>query len=38
MDLLICIDDAKKRNLEQQAVMLKELGRDGVGHLRLKGQ
>jgi len=32
-----CIDthDAKKRNLEQQAVMLKELGYDGVGHLGL---
>ena len=30
-----CIDthDAKKRNLEQQAEMLKELGYDGVGHL-----
>ena len=30
-----CIDthDAKKRNLEQQAQMLKELGYDGVGHL-----
>jgi sugar phosphate isomerase/epimerase len=33
-----CIDthDAKKRNLEQQAQMLKELGYDGVGHLWLK--
>jgi sugar phosphate isomerase/epimerase len=33
-----CIDthDAKKRNLEQQAVMLKELGYDGVGHLWLQ--
>ena len=32
-----CIDthDAKKRNLEQQADMLKELGYDGVGHLWL---
>jgi sugar phosphate isomerase/epimerase len=32
-----CIDthDAKKRNLEQQAEMLKELGYDGVGHLWL---
>lgn len=32
-----CIDthDAKKRDLEQQAVMLKELGYDGVGHLWL---
>jgi sugar phosphate isomerase/epimerase len=32
-----CIDthDAKKRNLEQQATMLKELGYDGVGHLWL---
>jgi sugar phosphate isomerase/epimerase len=32
-----CIDthDAKKRNLEQQAVMLKELGYDGVGHIWL---
>jgi sugar phosphate isomerase/epimerase len=32
-----CIDthDAKKRNLEQQAVLLKELGYDGVGHLWL---
>ena len=32
-----CIDthDAKKRNVEQQAVMLKELGYDGVGHLWL---
>src|SRR5260221_14162086 len=30
-----CIDwhDAKKRSLEQQAVMLKELGYDGVGHI-----
>lgn len=27
--------DAKKRNLEQQAAMLKELGYDGVGHLWL---
>jgi sugar phosphate isomerase/epimerase len=33
-----CIDthDAKKRNLEQQAALLKELGYDGVGHLWLK--
>ena len=32
-----CIDthDAKKRDLEQQALMLKELGYDGVGHLWL---
>ncbi len=32
-----CIDthDSKKRNLEQQAQMLKELGYDGVGHLWL---
>ena len=32
-----CIDthDAKKRNLEQQAHLLKELGYDGVGHLWL---
>src|SRR5512140_1760211 len=32
-----CIDthDAKKRNLDQQAEMLKELGYDGVGHLWL---
>jgi sugar phosphate isomerase/epimerase len=32
-----CIDthDAKKRNLEQQASLLKELGYDGVGHLWL---
>jgi len=32
-----CMDthDAKKRNLEQQAAMLKELGYDGVGHLWL---
>src|SRR5512140_797634 len=32
-----CIDthDAKKRNLEQQAQLLKELGYDGVGHLWL---
>jgi len=32
-----CIDthDVKKRNLEQQAQMLKELGYDGVGHLWL---
>jgi len=32
-----CIDwhDAKKRNFEQQAAMLKELGYDGVGHLWL---
>lgn len=32
-----CIDthDARKRNLEQQAQMLKELGYDGVGHLWL---
>jgi sugar phosphate isomerase/epimerase len=32
-----CIDthDSKKRNLEQQAVLLKELGYDGVGHLWL---
>jgi sugar phosphate isomerase/epimerase len=34
-----CIDwhDAKKRNYEQQAVMLKELGYDGVGHIWLDG-
>jgi sugar phosphate isomerase/epimerase len=33
-----CIDthDAKKRNLEEQAAMLKELGYDGVGHLWLE--
>jgi sugar phosphate isomerase/epimerase len=32
-----CIDthDAKKRTLEQQAALLKELGYDGVGHLWL---
>ena len=32
-----CIDwhDAKKRSFEQQAVMLKELGYDGVGHIWL---
>src|SRR5262249_38414049 len=32
-----CIDwhDAKKRSYEQQAVMLKELGYDGVGHIWL---
>ncbi len=32
-----CMDthDARKRNLEQQAQMLKELGYDGVGHLWL---
>jgi sugar phosphate isomerase/epimerase len=32
-----CIDthDAKKRNLDQQAQMLKELGYEGVGHLWL---
>ena len=32
-----CIDwhDAKKRTFEQQAVMLKELGYDGVGHIYL---
>ena len=32
-----CIDwhDTKKRNPEQQAQMLKELGYDGVGHIRL---
>src|ERR1017187_1762781 len=32
-----CIDthDAKKRNLEQQAALLKELGYDGVAHLWL---
>ena len=32
-----CIDthDAKTRNLEQQAALLKELGYDGVGHLWL---
>lgn len=32
-----CIDwhDAKKRSLEQQAEMLKELGYDGVGHIWL---
>lgn len=34
-----CIDwhDAKKRNYEQQAQMLKELGYDGVGHIWLDG-
>jgi sugar phosphate isomerase/epimerase len=33
-----CIDwhDAKKRNMEQQATMLKELGYDGVGHIWLE--
>jgi sugar phosphate isomerase/epimerase len=33
-----CMDthDAKKRNLEQQAAMLKELGYAGVGHLWLR--
>jgi sugar phosphate isomerase/epimerase len=33
-----CMDthDAKKRSLEQQALMLKELGYDGVGHLWLE--
>jgi sugar phosphate isomerase/epimerase len=32
-----CIDwhDAKKRNMEQQATMLKELGYEGVGHIWL---
>lgn len=32
-----CIDwhDAKKRSFEQQAVMLKEIGYDGVGHIWL---
>ncbi len=32
-----CIDwhDAKKRSFEQQAVMLKELGYDGIGHIYL---
>lgn len=32
-----CIDwhDAKKRNFEEQATMLKELGYDGVGHIWL---
>ena len=32
-----CIDwhDAKKRSFEQQAVMLRELGYDGVGHIYL---
>ena len=34
-----CIDwhDAKKRNFAEQAVMLKELGYDGVGHIWLDG-
>ncbi|MDP6636730.1 MAG: sugar phosphate isomerase/epimerase family protein [Phycisphaerae bacterium] len=34
----LCMDthDAKKRNLAQQAEMLKELGYDGAGHLWLK--
>ena len=34
-----CIDwhDAKHRNYEQQAAMLKELGYDGVGHIFLDG-
>jgi sugar phosphate isomerase/epimerase len=34
-----CIDwhDAKKRSFQQQAVMLKELGYDGVGHIWLDG-
>jgi sugar phosphate isomerase/epimerase len=34
-----CIDwhDAKKRTFEQQAVMLKELGYEGVGHIWLDG-
>ena len=34
-----CIDwhDAKKRNFQQQAEMLKELGYDGVGHIWLDG-
>jgi sugar phosphate isomerase/epimerase len=34
-----CIDwhDAKKRNFQEQAVMLKELGYDGVGHIWLDG-
>lgn len=33
-----CIDwhDAKKRSFEEQAVMLKELGYDGVGHIYLE--
>jgi sugar phosphate isomerase/epimerase len=33
-----CIDwhDAKKRSFEQQAVMLKELGYEGVGHIYLE--
>lgn len=35
----LCMDthDAKKRNLQQQAAMLKELGYDGAGHLWLGG-
>jgi sugar phosphate isomerase/epimerase/HEAT repeat protein len=34
-----CIDwhDAKKRNFQEQATMLKELGYDGVGHIWLDG-
>jgi len=34
-----CIDwhDAKKRSFQEQAVMLKELGYDGVGHIWLDG-
>ena len=34
-----CIDwhDSKKRNFEQQAAMLKELGYPGVGHIWLQG-
>ena len=34
-----CIDwhDAKKRNFTEQAVMLKELGYDGLGHIWLDG-
>ncbi len=34
-----CIDwhDAKKRNFQEQAVMLRELGYDGVGHIWLDG-
>jgi sugar phosphate isomerase/epimerase len=35
----LCMDthDAKKRNLQEQARMLKELGYDGAGHLWLAG-
>ena len=35
----LCMDthDAKKRNLPEQAQMLKELGYDGAGHLWLTG-